>query len=89
MGVFSKGQKGMHCNTEADGSVVCERTKVDPKTGQMMTDGQRVRIVADPSNNCTPRFEGETNVLDDEWGKFEEIGKKVSQGCRRSKSSPQ
>ncbi len=88
MGIFSKEQKGMHCKPNEDGSVTCERTRVDSKTGQEVTDGQRVTIAADPSNNCKPRFEGELNVHDGEFEKFEEIGRKVSAGCmKRSQSS--
>lgn len=89
MGVFNKEKRGMNCQTDpTDNSVVCRRFVKNPKTGELLTDGQTARISADPSNNCQPRFETDLTILDDEFPEFEKIAKRVSAGCQRN-SQPQ
>ena len=90
MGMFSKEKKGMNCIPNPDGSQTCRRILKNNKTGELLTTGEEVTISADPSNNCTPTFSGgNLTVLDDEWGKFEEVAGKVSAGCRKANQPQQ
>lgn len=82
MGIFGKSEeKGFDCKPNPDGSRTCKRYVKD-KNGEMTYDGQEITVVADPENNCEASFDGDTRVLDSEWGKMNEVAKKVSAGCK-------
>lgn len=86
-GLFKgKDQKGMQCHENPDGSQTCKRVFKDPKSGEIMTDGQEVTVIADPSNNCKPRIIGDSTVLDGDWSQFDEIASRVSSGCEKNRS---
>jgi len=81
--MFRKEKKGFDCIENEDGSATCKRIMKD-KQGNIVYDGQEITIIADPSQNCQPRFIGNLTVMDEELGNFEEMGKKVSAGCKRN-----